>query len=235
MSRIVTDEHNVQLLYEDNHLIVVNKRVGDIVQGDKTNDKSLLEILKSYIKHKQNKPGAVFLGLIHRLDRPTSGAIIFAKTSKALKRMNLLFQEKRIHKIYWAIVKNKPIKSRDTLIHWLKKNSKTNTSKAYKKEINNSKKAVLHYRILKEFQTYLHMEINLETGRSHQIRSQLSYIGSPVKGDLKYGFQRSNKNGGIHLHAKSIEFKHPISKKMIKIESNPPEDVLWNKCFKKNA
>ena len=235
MSRIVTDASNIQLLYEDNHLIAVNKRIGDIVQGDKTKDKPLSEILKAYIKHKYNKPGAVFLGVTHRLDRPTSGIVVFAKTSKALKRMNQLFQEKCIHKIYWAIVKNKPIKSKDTLIHWLKKNPKTNTTKAYPKEIKESKKAILHYEVVKQLKTYSHLEVMLETGRSHQIRSQLAYIGSPIKGDLKYGFDRSNKNGGIHLHAKCIEFTHPVSKKMIKLEANPPTDVIWDECSKIKA
>ncbi len=230
MSRIVTNASNIQLLYEDNHLIAVNKRIGDIVQGDKTKDKPLSEILKGYIKHKYNKPGAVFLGVTHRIDRPTSGIVVFAKTSKALKRMNQLFQEKCIHKIYWAIVKNKPIKSEDTLIHWLKKNPKKNTTKAFPKEVKDSKKAILHYKVIKELKTYSHLEVILETGRSHQIRSQLAYIGSPIKGDLKYGYDRTNKNGGIHLHAKFIEFTHPVSKKMIKIEANPPTDILWDKC-----
>ncbi|MFL2624313.1 MAG: RluA family pseudouridine synthase [Flavobacteriaceae bacterium] len=230
MSRIVTNASNIQLLYEDNHLIAVNKRIGDIIQGDKTKDKPLSEILKGYIKHKYNKPGAVFLGVTHRIDRPTSGIVVFAKTSKALKRMNQLFQEKCIHKIYWAIVKNKPIKSEDTLIHWLKKNPKKNTTKAFPKEVKDSKKAILHYKVIKELKTYSHLEVILETGRSHQIRSQLAYIGSPIKGDLKYGFDRTNKNGGIHLHAKYIEFTHPVSKKMIKIEANPPTDILWDKC-----
>ena len=230
MSRIVTNASNIQLLYEDNHLIAVNKRIGDIVQGDKTKDKPLSEILKGYIKHKYNKPGAVFLGVTHRIDRPTSGIVVFAKTSKALKRMNQLFQEKCIHKIYWAIVKNKPIKSEDTLIHWLKKNPKKNTTKAFPKEVKDSKKAILHYKVIKELKTYSHLEVILETGRSHQIRSQLAYIGSPIKGDLKYGYDRTNKNGGIHLHAKFIEFTHPVSKKMIKIEANQPTDILWDKC-----
>ena len=149
--------------------------------------------------------------------------------------MNLLFKEKCIHKIYWAIVKNKPIKSKDTLIHWLKKNPKTNATKAYPKEIKDSKKAILHYEVVKQLKTYSHLEVVLETGRSHQIRSQLAYIGSPIKGDLKYGFDRSNTNGGIHLHAKCIEFTHPVSKKMIKIEASPPTDVLWDKCSKIKA
>ena len=228
MSRIVTNASNIQLLYEDNHLIAVNKRIGDIIQGDKTKDKPLSEILKGYIKHKYNKPGAVFLGVTHRIDRPTSGIVVFAKTSKALKRMNQLFQEKCIHKIYWAIVKNKPIKSEDTLIHWLKKNPKKNTTKAFPKEVKDSKKAILHYKVIKELKTYSHLEVILETGRSHQIRSQLAYIGSPIKGDLKYGYDRTNKNGGIHLHAKFIEFTHPVSKKMIKIEANQRTDILWD-------
>ena len=188
MSRVVTNASNVQVIYEDNHLIAVNKRVGDIVQGDKTNDSPLSEIIKAYLKKKYNKPGAVFLGVVHRLDRPTSGVVIFAKTSKALSRMNQLFQENKIDKTYWALVKNNPPKQKDTLVHWLKKNQKTNTSKVYPKEVNGSKKAILHYTTIFKLDAYHLLEITLETGRSHQIRSQLSYIGCPIKGDLKYGF-----------------------------------------------
>ena len=231
MSRIITDAFNIQLLYEDNHLIAINKRIGDIVQADKTKDKPLSEILKAYIKNKYNKPGAVFLGVTHRLDRPTSGIVVFAKTSKALKRMNLLFQEKCIQKIYWAIVKNKPIKSKDTLINWLKKNPKTNTTKAFPKEIKDSKKAILHYEVVKELKTYSHLEVVLETGRSHQIRCQLAYIGSPIKGDLKYGYPRSNSDGSIHLHSRKVNFIHPVSKSNIEIVAKPPNNNIWNLCL----
>lgn len=232
MSRVVTNASNVQLLYEDNHLIAINKRVGDIVQGDKTNDPPLSEIVKAYLKQKYNKPGAVFLGVVHRLDRPTSGLVIFAKTSKALKRMNQLFVDKKIDKTYWALVKNAPQQQKDTLIHWLKKNPKTNTTKVYPKEVKDSKKAILHYKILLKLQRYSLLEITLETGRSHQIRSQMAYIGSPIKGDLKYGAKRSNTDGGIHLHAKKVQFIHPVSKDSITINALLPDEILWNECLK---
>ena len=233
MARILSDASNLQVLYEDNHLIVINKRVGDIVQGDKTNDQPLSEIVKEYLKKKHNKPGAVFLGVIHRLDRPTSGLVIFAKTSKALKRMNQLFVDKKIDKTYWAVVKNLPPRENDRLVHWLKKNPKTNTTKVYSKEVKDSKKAILNYRTILKLNNYILLEIALETGRSHQIRSQLAYIGCPIKGDLKYGFSRSNTDGGIHLHAKKIQFTHPVSKHHISIDAPPPpNDLLWNECLK---
>ena len=233
MARILSDASNLQVLYEDNHLIVINKRVGDIVQGDKTNDQPLSEIVKEYLKKKHNKPGAVFLGVIHRLDRPTSGLVIFAKTSKALKRMNQLFVDKKIDKTYWAVVKNLPPRENDRLVHWLKKNPKTNTTKVYSKEVKDSKKAILNYRTILKLNNYILLEIALETGRSHQIRSQLAYIGCPIKGDLKYGFSRSNTDGGIHLHAKKIQFTHPVSKHHVSIDAPPPpNDLLWNECLK---
>lgn len=232
MEKIVSNVSNLQLLYEDNHLIAINKRIGDLVQGDKTMDQPLSEIVKNYLKIKYKKPGAVFLGITHRLDRPTSGVVIFSKTSKALKRMNKLFHDKEIEKVYWAIVKKKPEKPQATLVHWLKKNSKSNTTKVFTKQINDCKKAVLHYKILKGLKTHTLLEIKLETGRSHQIRSQLAYIGAPIKGDLKYGYDRSNPSGGIHLHAKTLSFIHPVSKKMINIDTNPPDDPLWNDCLK---
>ena len=230
MSRTLTNVSNLRVLYEDNHLIIINKRVGDLVQGDKTHNKPLSEITKEYLKIKYRKKGNVFLGVAHRLDRPTSGALIFCKTSKALKRVNNMFQNKEIQKFYWAIVRNKPKQLKDTLTHWLKKNPSTNTTKVYKKQIINSKKAILHYNLIKSLKSYYLLEISLETGRSHQIRTQLSFIGSPIKGDLKYGAKRSNSNGGIHLHAKKIKFVHPISKKIISIEADLPEDSLWKNC-----
>ena len=232
MPRVVTNASNVQVLYEDNHLIAVNKRVGDIVQGDKTNDTPLSEIVKEYLKQKYNKPGAVFLGVVHRLDRPTSGLVIFAKTSKALKRMNQLFVDKKIDKTYWALVRNAPQQQKDTLTHWLKKNPKTNTTKVYPKEVKDSKKAILHYKILSKLQRYSLLKITLETGRSHQIRSQMAYIGCPIKGDLKYGAKRSNTDGGIHLHAKKVQFIHPVSKDSITINASLPDEKLWNECQK---
>ena len=230
MSRTLTNVSNLRVLYEDNHLIIINKRVGDLVQGDKTHNKPLSEITKEYLKIKYRKKGNVFLGVAHRLDRPTSGALIFCKTSKALKRVNNMFQNKEIQKFYWAIVRNKPKQRKDTLTHWLKKNPSTNTTKVYKKEIINSKKAILHYNLIKSLKSYYLLEISLETGRSHQIRTQLSFIGSPIKGDLKYGAKRSNSNGGIHLHAKKIKFIHPISKKIISIEADLPDDIIWKNC-----
>lgn len=220
---------NLQVLFEDNHIIVINKRVGDIVQGDKTGDKPLSDVVKEYIAEKYNKPGKVFLGVVHRLDRPTSGIVIFARTSKALERLNKMLREKFIRKTYWAVVKNPPQKQQDTLINYLKKNPKNNKSTAYIKEIKDSKKAVLHYKFINKSDHYTLLEIDLETGRHHQIRCQLAYIGSPIKGDLKYGFNRSNKNGGIHLHARKIEFIHPVKKEKIVLTADVPDgDVIWN-------
>ncbi len=226
--KLLSTKDNLQVLYEDNHLIIVNKRVGDIVQGDKTGDKPLSDIVKEYIKDKYNKPGEVFLGVIHRLDRPTSGIVAFARTSKALTRMNELFSNRETQKTYWAIVKNKPTKIQDQLVHYLKRNEKNNTSKAHIKEVPDSKIASLDYTIIKELTSYFALEINLHTGRHHQIRAQLSAIGSPIKGDLKYGFDRSNPDGGIHLHARKLVFTHPVSKKSIEIVAATPNDAIWN-------
>ncbi|WP_445734365.1 RluA family pseudouridine synthase [Mariniflexile sp.] len=228
--KILSNKHNLQILYEDNHIIVINKRVGDIVQGDKTGDKPLSEVVKSYIKDTYNKPGNVYLGVVHRLDRPTTGLVIFAKTSKVLPRLNTLFVSKDIHKTYWAIVKNAPPKTEDTLTHWLKKNPKNNKSSAFIKEVKDSKKAILHYKLLRKLDNYYLLEIDLETGRHHQIRSQLSSIGCPIKGDLKYGFDRSNTDGGIHLHARHITFVHPVKNEPLNIEAPLPDDVIWNAC-----
>ncbi len=225
-----TTKQNLQVLYEDNHLIIVNKRAGDIVQGDKTGDTPLLDIVKDYIKDKYNKPGNVFLGTVHRLDRPTSGIVIYAKTSKALERLNKMLRDKTIKKTYWAIVKNLPKHKKATLKNWLKKNPKNNKSTAYDREIEGSKYAVLHYQVIKELDNYALLEIDLETGRHHQIRCQLAKIGSTIKGDLKYGFARSNKDGSIHLHARKISFIHPVSKVEINIIAPTPDDVLWNLC-----
>lgn len=227
---MASTKDNLDILFEDNHIIVVNKQPGDISQGDKTGDTPLSEVVKSYIKDKYNKPGNVYLGVVHRLDRPTSGVIIFARTSKALERLNKKLRDKEIQKTYWAVVKNRPPKSADTLIHFLKKDHQKNKSKAYEKEIKDSKKAILHYSVLKELDHYHLLEIQLETGRHHQIRTQLSHIGSPIKGDLKYGFPRSNKDASIHLHARKIEFVHPVSKELLTIEAKPPNDPVWNAC-----
>ncbi|MFM9989692.1 RluA family pseudouridine synthase [Flavobacterium sp.] len=225
--KIVSTKNNLQMLHEDNHIIVVNKRVGDIVQGDKTGDKPLSEVVKEYIKDKYNKPGEVFLGVVHRLDRPTTGIVVFARTSKALTRLNEMFSNRETQKTYWAVVKKKPAKSEDKLIHYLKRNEKNNTSKAHLKEVPESKLASLDYKIIKELNNYFALEINLHTGRHHQIRAQLSAIGSPIKGDLKYGFDRSNPDGGIHLHARKLVFTHPVTKEKIEIVAPIPEDVIW--------
>ncbi len=231
VSKILSNKNNLQVLYEDNHIIIVNKRAGDIVQGDKTGDKPLSDVVKDYIKDKYNKPGNVYLGVVHRLDRPTTGIVLFAKTSKALPRLNKLFAEKKANKTYWTIVKNKPSKSQDTRINWLKKNPKNNKSTAYENEIEGSKKAILHYKTLKELDNYFLLEINLETGRHHQIRTQLANIGSPIKGDLKYGFNRSNKDASISLHARQLQFIHPVSKENINVIAPLPKDVIWEACL----
>lgn len=219
---------NLQIVYEDNHIIVVNKRVGDIVQGDQTGDVPLSEVVKEYIKEKYNKPGAVFLGVVHRLDRPTSGVVLFAKTSKALSRVTQAFKNRETEKTYWAIVKNKPEKHSDTLVHYLKRFSKRNISKAYDKEVPESKMASLSYEVAQSLNRYHLLEVDLHTGRHHQIRVQLSAIGSPIKGDLKYGFDRSNPNGGIHLHARQLTIIHPVQKEKMTFIAPPPKDVLWD-------
>ncbi|WP_291868520.1 RluA family pseudouridine synthase [Maribacter sp.] len=228
--KIISNASNLQVLYEDNHIIAINKRPGDIVQGDKTGDIPLSEVVKEYIKIKYNKPGNVYLGVAHRLDRPTSGIVIFAKTSKALPRLNKLFAEKEAKKTYWAIVKNAPEKHTDILTHWLKRNTKQNKSYAHKKEVTDSKKAILEYRILKNLDSFYLLEVDLKTGRHHQIRSQLTAINCPIKGDLKYGFNRSNKDGSIHLHARKLSFIHPVKKEAINLVAPPPNDPVWNAC-----
>ncbi|WP_286845858.1 MULTISPECIES: RluA family pseudouridine synthase [unclassified Proteiniphilum] len=215
------------VLYEDNHIIIVNKAPGEIVQGDKTGDKPLSEMVKEFLKVKYNKPGNVFCGVTHRLDRPTSGVLVFAKTSKALSRLNRMFRDDEVSKIYWAIVKNRPPKEEGTLVHYLMKNEKTNKSTAFDNEKPNTKKAVLHYRLVGASKNYFLLEIALETGRHHQIRCQLAETGCPIKGDLKYGAERSNPDGSISLHARSISFIHPVSKKKISVTAPVPEDDLW--------
>ena len=231
MTKIVSNSQNLQVIYEDNHIIVVNKRVGDIVQGDRTGDLPLNEVVKSYLKKKYNKLGNVYLGVVHRLDRPTTGIVLFAKTSKALPRLNKMFANKTPKKTYWAVVKNMPSKPNDSLTHWLVKNPKNNKSKAFLKEVTASKKAILHYKTIKQLENHVLLEIKLETGRHHQIRSQLSAIGCPIRGDLKYGFNRSNSNSGIHLHARFLEITHPVTKELMCFEAPVPKDNLWQSCI----
>lgn len=217
------------VLYEDNHIIIVNKTCSEIVQGDKTGDKPLSEVIKHYLKTKYNKQGNVFCGVTHRLDRPVSGVVIFAKTSKALARLNNMFQKGEIKKTYWAIVKKTPAQQKAILTHYLVRNEAKNKSSAYDKQVPNSKLARLSYEVVTQSDTYTLLKVNLETGRHHQIRCQLAKIGSPIKGDLKYGFNRSNPNGGISLHAREVEFIHPVSKEKIHIVAPvPKEDNLWH-------
>ncbi|MEZ0007105.1 23S rRNA pseudouridine1911/1915/1917 synthase [Flavobacterium sp. 28YEA47A] len=225
--KTISTKNNLQILHEDNHIIVINKRVGDIVQGDKTGDKPLSDIVKEYIKEKYNKPGEVFLGVVHRLDRPTTGIVVFARTSKALSRLNELFKNRETQKTYWAVVKNKPAEVSAKLVHYLKRNEKNNTSKAHIKEVPDSKIASLDYQIIRELNNYYALEINLHTGRHHQIRAQLAAIGSPIKGDLKYGADRSNLDGGIHLHARKLVLIHPVTKELLEIIAPVPNDPIW--------
>ncbi len=230
MTKTISTKDNLQILFEDNHLLIVNKRAGDIVQGDKTGDAPLSEVAKDYIAEKYNKPGAVYLGVVHRIDRPTTGIVVFSKTSKALSRLNKLFAERETQKTYWAVIKNQPPKDKDTLIHYLKRNPKQNKSYAYPKEIPESKKAILEYTVLKKLDNYYLLEIDLQTGRHHQIRAQLSAIGCPIKGDLKYGFDRSNPDGSIHLHARKLFLIHPVTKELLTIIAEVPDEVIWNAC-----
>jgi 23S rRNA pseudouridine1911/1915/1917 synthase len=218
----------MEILFEDNHIIAVNKKTSDIVQGDKTGDEPLSEKVKSYIKKKYEKPGAVYLGVTHRLDRPVSGAILFARTSKALTRLNEMFLKKEIQKTYWAIVKNMPQNESDTLNHYIVRDQKKNKSFAFDKEAKNSKLASLSYKLIATAENYYLLEVDLHTGRHHQIRCQLAKIGCPIKGDLKYGFPRSNPDGGISLHARKIKFFHPVKKEQVEIIAiPPPNDSLW--------
>jgi 23S rRNA pseudouridine1911/1915/1917 synthase len=226
-------EPNVDLdiLFEDNHLIIVNKRSGEIVQGDKTGDEPMSEKVKRYIKQKYNKPGDVFIGTPHRIDRPTSGIVIFAKTSKALMRLNKMFQDKEIQKTYWAIVKNLPKNKEGKLIHYLKKNEAKNKSFAQETMFQGAKVAELTYKIIFDFDNYFLLEILPKTGRHHQIRVQLSEMGCPIKGDLKYGFNRSNKDASISLHARKISFLHPVRKEQMEVVASvPSDDPLWMKA-----
>lgn len=217
----------MEVVYEDNHIIIVNKRSGEIVQGDKTGDEPLSETVKAYIKEAYHKPGNVFLGVVHRLDRPVSGLVVFARTSKALSRLNEMFRVGDVHKTYWAIVKDKPDVEEGTLTHWLVRNEKQNKSYAYDREVPRSKKAVLHYRLIGCTDRYSLLEIQLMTGRHHQIRCQLARMGCPIKGDLKYGAPRSNPDGSISLLARKVELVHPVSKEPVSVVAPVPDDNLW--------
>ncbi|CEN49168.1 RluA family pseudouridine synthase [Capnocytophaga canimorsus] len=230
--KIKSSTENLQVLYEDNHLIVINKRAGDIVQGDKTGDMPLSEIVKQYLKEKYHKSGEVFLGVVHRLDRPTTGIVVFAKTSKALSRLNMLFSEKEsVTKTYWAMTDKVPVPTEGELQHWMTRNTEKNKSTAHKKEIKNSKRALLKYRLLLKMNNYHLIEIQLITGRHHQIRAQLAAEGCTIKGDLKYGAKRSNSDGSIHLHARKLSFIHPVKKERIEIQAPIPNDVLWQSTY----
>jgi 23S rRNA pseudouridine1911/1915/1917 synthase len=228
--KTLSNKQNLQVLYEDNHLIVINKRAGDIVQGDKTGDTPLSEVVKNYIKDKYQKTGNVYLGVVHRLDRPTTGIVLFAKTSKALTRLNKLFAAQETEKVYWAVVKENPEKPEADLIHYLVRNPKQNKSYAHDKEVPNSKKAHLAYKVVKQLDHYWQLEIALHTGRHHQIRAQMAKIGCTIKGDLKYGAPRSNKDGSIHLHARKLSFVHPVKKEPLEIIAPTPNDPIWNAC-----
>ncbi|MCY0969800.1 RluA family pseudouridine synthase [Chryseobacterium wangxinyae] len=220
-----------QILYEDNHLLVINKKVGQLVQGDKTGDEPLLDSIKNFIKVRDNKPGNVFLGLVHRIDRPTSGLVIYAKTSKALSRLTQMVKNREIKKTYWAVVAKEMISQSQRLVHYLKKNEKNNKAIVFTKVTDDAKESILTYNIIKTLDNYLLLEIDLETGRHHQIRAQLSKIGVPIKGDLKYGSPRSNPDGGINLHARKLEFIHPVTKEDITITAPVPQnDAIWRAC-----
>jgi 23S rRNA pseudouridine1911/1915/1917 synthase len=223
---------SIEILYEDNHIIAINKRPSDIVQGDKTGDSPLSDFVKQYIKEKYKKPGEVFVGTVHRIDRPVSGIVLFAKTSKALTRLNQMFQSKEIQKTYWAIVKNKPQPEKGKLLHYLKKNEAKNMSRAFEKETPGALRSELEYSLIACSDNYFLLEINPLTGRHHQIRVQLSKMGWPIKGDVKYGFNRGNKDASIHLHARKIEFIHPVKKEPVVIVASPPDEALWNGFLK---
>lgn len=220
-----------QIVYEDNHLLIVNKKVGQLVQGDKTGDDSLLEMIKDFIKVRDEKPGNVYLGLVHRIDRPTSGLVIYSKTSKALSRLTQMVKNREIKKTYWAVVTKEPIPSSQRLVHYLKKNEKNNKANVFPRATDGAKEAILTYNILKSLDNYLLLEVDLETGRHHQIRAQLSKTGVPIKGDLKYGSPRSNPDGGISLHARKLQFIHPVTKEEMEIVAPVPQnDAVWKAC-----
>ncbi len=217
-----------EILFEDNHLLIINKKPSQIIQGDKTGDKPVSEQLKDFIKERDHKPGNVFLGVVHRIDRPVSGIVIFAKTGKALTRLNNMLKKGEIHKTYWVVVKNKPYPEKGRLINFLRRDEQKNKAFAYDHPVANTQKAELTYELIGQSDQYFLLQVQLITGRHHQIRAQLAKIGCPVKGDLKYGFDRSNPDGSIHLHARSVEFMHPVKHEMIKVIADPPSETLWN-------
>ncbi len=220
-----------QIVFEDNHLLVISKKAGQLVQGDKTGDLSLLDLIKNFIKIRDQKPGNVFLGLVHRIDRPTSGLVIYAKTSKALSRLTQMVKNRGIKKTYWAVVPKSEIPKKQRLVNYLQKNEKNNKATVFPKATEGAKEAILNYEIIKILDNFQLLEVDLETGRHHQIRAQLSKIGVPIKGDLKYGSARSNPDGGIHLHARQLEFLHPVTKENIKITAPVPQnDAVWKAC-----
>ncbi|QDP85046.1 RNA pseudouridine synthase [Chryseobacterium sp. SNU WT5] len=220
-----------QIVFEDNHLLIINKLAGQLVQGDKTGDLSLLDLLKNFIKKRDQKPGNVFLGLVHRIDRPTSGLVIYAKTSKALSRLTQMVKNREIKKTYWAVVPKTEIPQQQRLIHYLQKNEKNNKATVFPKATIGAKESILNYQIIKILDNFQLLEVDLETGRHHQIRAQLSKIGVPIKGDLKYGSARSNPDGGIHLHARNLEFMHPVSLEKISVTAPVPQnDAVWKAC-----
>ncbi len=221
----------LDILYEDNHLIIINKQPGVLTQGDKTGDESILDFAQRYIAKKYNKPGKAFVGLPHRLDRPTSGVVVLCRTSKSLERMNKIFKNREVEKTYWAVVDHKPPQKEGKLCNYIRKDEKKNKSFIYPKEIKGSSTAVLNYTLLKNLDTYFLLEVNLETGRHHQIRAQLANIGCHIKGDVKYGARRANKDLSIHLHARSISFVHPVKQEEIKVVAPPPKDAVWNACL----
>lgn len=222
----------MEIIFEDNHLIAINKLPGDISQGDKTGDEPLVEKVKQYLKESYQKPGNVYVGLVHRIDRPVSGVLLFAKTGKAGERLSQMIQQRELQKTYWAVVKNKPENESGTLHHFLLKNEFQNKSYAHNKQIKNSKEAILNYRLIAAIDKYYLLEVEPKTGRHHQIRVQLASMGCPIKGDIKYGFNRTNPNGSIHLHARKLNFIHPVKKEPVTIIANPPKDPVWEAFMK---
>lgn len=224
----MSDENNIRILYEDNHIVVVNKRNSDIIQSDISGDRTLCDVVKQYVKVKYNKPGKAFIGTVHRLDRPVSGVILYARTTKALNRLLNMFKYREVQKTYWAVVKNPPPRKEDVIVNYLIKNERQNKSFAYDSPADGRKESELAYKVIGQSQHYTFVEVYPRTGRHHQIRATLASLGSPIKGDVKYGAKRTNDNASIHLHARQIEFIHPVRKEPVKFIAPPPEDPLWD-------